>query len=160
MLKVFFYIFFEKNSFRNRKYLNYLAKSEVLATSYGQCKPRHWNLGIGIGTGIGTDIANAIISTSVKSMDSKLAVWWLMMRRPHPQNHVTLEYRGHMTNKKRFIYTFTRSIEPMWSPDKRKTLYFHIRKAHGPKNLTRYWLRMRKLREDRWHFHPAINWQF
>ena len=30
------------------------------------CKPRHWDLGIGIaiGIGIGTDITNTIISTS------------------------------------------------------------------------------------------------
>ena len=37
------------------------------------CKPRHWNLGIGIGIGIGsgTDTRNAIISSSIKSMDIK-----------------------------------------------------------------------------------------
>ena len=37
------------------------------------CKPRHWNLGIGvgIGTGIGTDTTNAIISNSIRSMDTK-----------------------------------------------------------------------------------------
>ena len=37
--------------------------------SYAICKPRHWNLGVGIG--IGTDIINAIISTSVRTMDPK-----------------------------------------------------------------------------------------
>ena len=39
------------------------------------CKPRHWNLGIGIGIGIGTgiesDTTNAIISSSIRSMDIK-----------------------------------------------------------------------------------------
>ena len=33
------------------------------------CKPRYWNLGIGIG--IGTDTTNAIISSSLWSMDNK-----------------------------------------------------------------------------------------
>ena len=41
------------------------------------CKPRHWNLDIGIGIGngigIGTDITNAIISSSIRSMDPKLS---------------------------------------------------------------------------------------
>ena len=39
------------------------------------CKSRHWNLGIGIenGIGIGTDITNAIISSSIRSMDPKLS---------------------------------------------------------------------------------------
>ena len=40
------------------------------------CKARHWNLsiGIGIGNGIGiaTDITNAIISSSIRSMDPTL----------------------------------------------------------------------------------------
>ena len=37
------------------------------------CKPRHWNLGIGIGTGIGTNITNVIISSSIRPMDPKLS---------------------------------------------------------------------------------------
>ena len=41
------------------------------------CKRRHWKLGIGIGIGngigIGTDITNAIISSSVRSMNPKLS---------------------------------------------------------------------------------------
>ena len=40
------------------------------------CKPRYWNLGIGIGIGngigIGIDITNAIISSSIGSINSKL----------------------------------------------------------------------------------------
>ena len=37
------------------------------------CKPRHWNLdiGIGIGTGIGTDIINVIVSTFIRPMAPK-----------------------------------------------------------------------------------------
>ena len=34
------------------------------------------------------------------------------MRGPHPQSHVTLQYHGHVTNKKRYISTFTRPIDP------------------------------------------------
>ena len=41
------------------------------------CKPRHWNLAIGIGVGngigIGTDITNAIIFSSIRSTDPKLS---------------------------------------------------------------------------------------
>ena len=43
------------------------------------CKPRHWNLGIGIEfgiefrIGIGTDIRNVIASTSTRPMDPKLS---------------------------------------------------------------------------------------
>ena len=32
------------------------------------------------------------------------------MRGPHPQSHVTLRFRGHVTNKKRYISTFTRPV--------------------------------------------------
>ena len=28
-----------------------------------------------------------------------LAGWWFRIRRPHPQSHVILRYRGHVTNK-------------------------------------------------------------
>ena len=34
------------------------------------------------------------------------------MRGPHPQSHLTLRYRGHMTNKKRYNSTFTRPLDP------------------------------------------------
>ena len=41
------------------------------------CKPRHWNLGIGIGIangiGIETDFTNAIIFSSIRPMDPKLS---------------------------------------------------------------------------------------
>ena len=37
------------------------------------CKTWHWNLGIGIGIAIGTDITNAIISSSIRSMDPKVS---------------------------------------------------------------------------------------
>ena len=44
------------------------------------CKPRHWNLGIGIGNGVGiaTDIRNVIISKSIRPIDlkfSRLVTW-------------------------------------------------------------------------------------
>ena len=41
-----------------------------------------------------------------------LAGWWLEMREPHPQSHVRLRYRGHLPNKKRYISTFTRLMDP------------------------------------------------
>ena len=34
------------------------------------------------------------------------------MRGPQPQSHVTLLYRGHVTNRKRSISIFTRSMDP------------------------------------------------
>ena len=92
-----------------------------------------------------------------------LAGWWLTMRGPHPQNHVTLQYRGHVTNNKRCISTFTRPMDPKlsqfetreplptksrdtsitWLGGKSKTFYLHIHKLHGPQNLVGCWLRMR-----------------
>ena len=84
---------------------------------------------------------------------------------PHSQSHVTLRYRGHVTNKKRYIFTFTRPMDPklnwvvtygettsftksrdtsiMWSRVKSKTWYLHIHKTHSPKNLVGCWIRMR-----------------
>ena len=79
------------------------------------------------------------------------------MRGPHPQNPVTIRYRGQVINKKRYISTFTEPVDPKLSSevtydegtppkksrdtsitssrDKSKTFYLHIHKAHGPKNL-------------------------
>ena len=39
------------------------------------CKPRHWNLGIGIGNGVGiaTNIRNVIISKSIRPIDLKFS---------------------------------------------------------------------------------------
>ena len=52
-----------------------------------------------------------------------LAGWRLRMRRPHPQSHVTLRYRGHMTNK-----NITHSLtQGLWTP-----------------NLAGWWLRIRE----------------
>ena len=75
------------------------------------------------------------------------------MRGPYPQSHVTLRYRGHVTNKIRYISTFTRPMYPKlrrvvtqdegapptklrdtlttWSCDNSKTLYLHFHKAYG-----------------------------
>ena len=44
-----------------------------------------------------------------------LAGWWFRMRGPHPQSRVTLRYRGHVTNKKRYISTFARRMDPKFS---------------------------------------------
>ena len=75
------------------------------------------------------------------------------MRGPHPQSHETLRYRGHVTNTKRYISTFTRPVHlklrrvvtqdegtpptksrdtsTAWSCDNSKTLYLHFHKAFG-----------------------------
>ena len=39
---------------------------------------------------------------------SNLAWWWLRMKGPHPQSHVTHRSSGHVTNQKYFVFTFTR----------------------------------------------------
>ena len=96
---------------------------------------------------------------------SNLAGWWLKTRGPHPQSHVRLRYRGHMTNKNvifplsqgpwilHLASSWLKTREPTptesrntsitWLGDKSKTFYFHIHKAHGPQNLVGCWLRMR-----------------
>ena len=88
------------------------------------------------------------------------------MRGPHSQSHVTLQYCGHVTNKKHYISTFTRPMDSKlnnvmtqddgtpstksrgtssaWSCDKQKTLYFYIKKVHVLQDLTRR-LKMRGL---------------
>ena len=92
-------------------------------------------------------------------------MWWLIMRGPCPQSHVTLQYRGHVTNRKRYISSFTRpmdrklnravtynegtsltksrDISMTWSRDKSKTLYLHIHKIHSPQDLVGCWLGMK-----------------
>ena len=65
-----------------------------------------------IETGIGTDITNAIVSTSTRLVGTKPNRVIIRMRGPYPQSHVTLRYCGHVTNKKRFISTFTRPMNP------------------------------------------------
>ena len=35
-----------------------------------------------------------------------------MMRGPHPQSHMTLQNSGHVSNKERYISTFTRPMDP------------------------------------------------
>ena len=57
---------------KNRQYfIDILYKTNYLEKKWAICKPWHWNLGIGIG--IGTDISNAIISSSIRSMDTKFS---------------------------------------------------------------------------------------
>ena len=75
------------------------------------CKPRHWNLGTGIG--IGTDITNVIISSSIRPMDPKITGWWIRIRGRHPQSDVTLWSRGYVSNKESYIST---SLD-LWTPN-------------------------------------------
>ena len=44
-----------------------------------------------------------------------LAGWCLRMRRTHSQSYATHWSRGHMTNQRRFISTFTRPMDPKLS---------------------------------------------
>ena len=44
-----------------------------------------------------------------------LAGWGFRMRGPHPQSHMILRYRGHVTNKKRYISVFTKPMDPKLS---------------------------------------------
>ena len=44
-----------------------------------------------------------------------LAGWGLKMRGSHPQSHVRLQCRGHVPNKKGYISTFTRPMDPKLS---------------------------------------------
>ena len=79
------------------------------------CKPRHWNLAIGIGIGngigIGTDITNAIISSSMKPIDPKVS------------RVVTQEERTPPTKSRDTLIS--------WSRDKQKTLYLHFHNVYG-----------------------------
>ena len=108
-------------------------------------------------------IKNVISSLSQGLWTPNLAWRWLRVTRSHPQIHVTLQYRGHVTNKKRYISTFTRLMDPnvagrlrtrdltnkvtdtsiTWSRVKSKMFYLHIHKAPGPQNLVGCWIRMR-----------------
>ena len=78
------------------------------------CKPRHWNLGIGIGigigTGTGTDIINAIITSSIRSMAPKLS-----RVVTQDEGSTPTKSRGDVTNKKRYISTFSRAMAPKLS---------------------------------------------
>ena len=84
---------------------------------------------------------------------SNLAGWKLRMRGPHLQSHVTHPSRGHVTNQKRYIFTFTRPMDPnlnrvmsqdegnprakssdtsiVQSCDKSKIFCLHFHKAQG-----------------------------
>ena len=42
-----------------------------------------------------------------------LAGWWFRMREPHPQSHVTLRYRIHVTNKK----VISPLSQGLWTPN-------------------------------------------
>ena len=88
------------------------------------------------------------------------------MREPHPRSHVTLQYCGHVTNKKRYISTSTRPMDSKlskvvnlgWGNLKYKvtwhiehvatwqiiTLYLHFHKGLWVQNLAGWGLRMRR----------------
>ena len=91
---------------------------------------------------------------------------WCRKWGPHAQSHVAHRYRSRVANQKRYIVSFTRSMDPQfsqlvtydagtpptisrdtsitWSRDKSKTFYLFIHNACGLQNLVRCWLRMRR----------------
>ena len=104
------------------------------------------------------------------------------MKGPHPQSHVTFWCRGHVANKKRYITTFTRPIDPklsrvvswdernpptksgdtliLWSCDKEKTLYLHFHKAYGPQTLQSADLGWQDpTHKVTWHSDYVVTWQ-
>ena len=56
-------------------------------------------------------IKNVISLLSQSLWTPNLAGWWLWMRGLHPQSHVKYRPRGHVTNQKRYISTFTRPMD-------------------------------------------------
>ena len=57
-------------------------------------------------------IKNAISVFSQGLCTPNLAGRWLRMRRTRLQGHVTHRLSGHVTNQKRYIFTFTRPMKP------------------------------------------------
>ena len=60
-------------------------------------------------------IKNVIVPFSQGLWTPNLAGWSLRMRGPQLQSHVTHQPRGHVTNQKRNLSTFTRTMNPKLS---------------------------------------------
>ena len=71
------------------------------------CKPRHWNWRWNWNWNWNWYYKRYYIQWT-----PNLAGWWLRIRGPHPQSQATLGYRGHVTNKRSYISTFTRPMNP------------------------------------------------
>ena len=98
-------------------------------------KPRHGTLGIGTGIEIGTDITNAIISRSIRPMTPRLSRWWLRMRGPHPQSHMTLQYR--VTRQIRNV--ISPLLQDLWTTNL-AMWRLRMRRPYPQSHLT-FWLR-------------------
>ena len=57
-------------------------------------------------------IKNVISPLSQGLWTSHLTRWWLRLRGLQPQSYMTLQFCGHVTNKKRYISIFTRPMDP------------------------------------------------
>ena len=68
-------------------------------------------------------IKNVTIPLSQGVWTPDLAAWWLRMREPHPQSHVTHEPSGYVKHQRCYTSTFPR----LWIP-----------------NLADWWLRMKR----------------
>ena len=110
-----------------------------------------------------------------------LAGWWLRMRGPHTQSHVTFWCHGHETNKKRYISIFTRSMYPKLSrvvtydegtpPTSHvthehvvtwqiKEVIFPLSQGLWTPSLAEWWLRMREPHPQvTWHINHVVTWQ-
>ena len=103
------------------------------------------------------------------------------MREPHPQSHVTLRYRGHVTNKNHYISTFTRPVDSKLSSvvaqdeeisskshmthhscghvTNQKTLSLLSQGLWTP-NLADWWLKMTgPTHKFTWQFNIVVTWQ-
>ena len=81
---------------------------KVDVKTWAICKPRHWNLELEL-----VLILQApLFPVPLGLWTPNLAGWWFRMGGPHRQSHMILRYRGHMTNKKRYISVFTRPMHP------------------------------------------------
>ena len=68
------------------------------------CKPRHWNWN--------WYYRRQLFPVPLGLWTPNLPGCWFGLRGPQPQSHVILQYRGHVKNQKRFIFTFTRPMDP------------------------------------------------
>ena len=88
-------------------------------------------------------IKNVIILFSQGLWTLNFAAWGIRVKKLHPQNHVTHQPSGHVTNRRRYNSIFTRPMDL---------------------KLSRRWLRMReppppKKKKVTWYINHVVMWQ-
>ena len=83
-------------------------------------------------------IKNVVIPLSQGLWTPNFAGRWFRMRKPHPQNHVTHQPRGHVTNQR----CYTPLSQNLWIS-----------------NLAGWWLRMKGSHKVTWHTDQVVTWQ-